>query len=211
MAQVAGRSGQRARARTVRAPARHLWRLLSWAVTLAATAVMLLNVIGGHVLHYGLAPVLSASMRPTFDAGDAVLTRAVDVASLRPGQVAVFVPPGRSAAYAHRVIAVDGTPGHLTITTKGDANPSPDRDRSVLPGPQVAIVIGHLPAVGSWLVRLQDPGFRAGFNALMGLTFTAGGLGLILRRRPGAHRPSTSSTDPSAPAPDALEGVPHAV
>jgi hypothetical protein len=62
-------------------------------------------------------------MKPAYGPGDAIITREVDVRSIAVGQIALFVPPGETAEYAHRVTTVTGDRVRPTVTTKGDANP----------------------------------------------------------------------------------------
>src|SRR4051794_6710398 len=116
-------------------------RVARGALTTAIVGVVLAIGAGKLVLHLGLAPVLTSSMRPSFAPGDAVVTRPVPVSRLRPGMVVVFVPPGHSSAYAHRIVAVDGPPSRPVLTTKGDANPAADHWRATLSGPTVPQVV----------------------------------------------------------------------
>ena len=78
------------------------------------------------MLHLAIQPVLSGSMRPTFSPGAVVITRSIPTSSIRPGDIILFVPPGDTSQYAHRVTSVSGPAGRPVITTKGDANPAPD-------------------------------------------------------------------------------------
>ena len=71
--------------------------------------------------------VQSGSMEPRINVGDIVLAAPVESASDLVGRVTVFVDPDRRESYkTHRVVALnaDGT-----MTTQGDANPTPDSTR----------------------------------------------------------------------------------
>lgn len=138
--------------------------------------------VGGFVFHLGLSPVLTGSMTPTFRAGDALITRPVPVSSLRPGDVAVFVPPGESAPYAHRITSVTPTAdGGVVVTTWGDANPAPDAWHATLNGPQVSRVVTTVPDVGRVMVAVSSPLARALAIAVIGLLLTGIGTQSLLR------------------------------
>ena len=186
---------QRRHAVRTGAPARLLPRAAQAAMAAAhlGAGLLLVAVVAGRVfLHLGLAPVLSGSMRPTFAPGDAVLTRLVDVRSSRPGAIAVFVPPGEPAPFAHRVVSVTGDASAPVITTKGDANPAPDSWHARLPGPRVPIVVARLPKAGYLLVAVRDRRWRAVLLGLIGLSLT-----FYATRR--ALVPARLQQDPSPP------------
>jgi signal peptidase I len=169
-------------------------RVLRVLVT-AAIAVLVLAVGAGKlVLHLGLSPVLTASMRPSFAPGDAVLTRPVPVSRLRPGMVVVFVPPGHSSAYAHRIVAISGTPVRPVLTTKGDANPAVDHWRATLSSPTVRQVVASLPKAGYLMVWLREPRWRAVILGVLGLLMTTVFTRSVLRARPAplSRRPAHS-------------------
>ncbi|MDQ1700176.1 MAG: hypothetical protein QOG34_2039 [Frankiaceae bacterium] len=156
---------------------------------LTATLLCLILAVaaGKTVLHLGMSPVLTGSMRPSFAPGDAILTRPVPVSQLRPGQVVVFVPPGHQAAYAHRIVSIGGTPSRPILTTKGDANPAPDHWRVALSSATVPQVVGSLPKVGYPLVWLREPQWRAGVIGLLGLLMTAVLTRSVLQSQPRPH------------------------
>lgn len=146
------------------------------AVRIGATAVLLLLftgfIAGRLVLHLGMSPVLTGSMRPTFAPGDAVVTRMVATSQLRPGQIALIVPPGETAPYAHRLQTVTSTAKGITVTTKGDANPQPDAWHTLLTEPQVPVVVTHVPKLGYALNAVHDPRWRSALLAALGLLIT---------------------------------------
>lgn len=150
--------------------------LIIAAVNLAVLGAALATV------HFGLtaSPVLTASMRPAYSPGDAVLTRPVPVRSIRPGMIVLVVPPGETRAFAHRVISVSGNPARPTLRTKGDANPSPDRWSITLINPSAPQVIGVLPKLGVLPLALSTPRGHDFTLALFGLVLTVGGVSQIL-------------------------------
>jgi signal peptidase I len=121
----------------------------------------LLLVAGFAVLSIGFAirfadlhfqTVLSNSMRPTFSAGDVVVTRAVTTGSVRVDDVIVFQPPNQQEPVIHRVTSLrDGV-----VTTRGDANPIDDPWHLTLAGENQYRLVAVLPGVG-WLTQLQRP------------------------------------------------------
>lgn len=147
---------------------------------LVAAVAVLVAVVVGRGAGWSIAPVLTGSMRPAFAPGDLVVSRPVPVTELQPGQVAVFVPPGESARYAHRVVEVRGTTGARFLHTKGDANPTADGWRTPLTTPTVPVVTAHVPYAGHLLVHLNGPGSRALLVALIGLSLTALAVRLVL-------------------------------
>jgi signal peptidase len=163
------------------------------AVLTAAVVCVVVAVAAGKVfLHLGLSPVLTGSMRPAYAPGDAILTRPVAASDLRPGMVVVFVPPGHQDAFAHRIVSVGGTTARPLLTTKGDANPTPDHWQVALSTPTVPRVVGSMPKVGYLLVWLREPRWRAGVIGLLGLLMTALMTRSVLRTRPrtSAGRPA---------------------
>ncbi|WP_336920891.1 signal peptidase I [Aquipuribacter sp. SD81] len=119
----------------------------TWSSALAAGA---LTTVAGLVV-WSLLPlllgweasvVMSGSMRPGIREGDVVLVQPVDPAVLVPGHVVLFedrAVPGRQVLHRVVDVAADGS-----LTTRGDANPSPD-------------AAGVAPAAVSGMARLRVP------------------------------------------------------
>jgi signal peptidase I len=147
---------------------------------------------GKYVLHLGVSPVLTGSMRPSFAPGDAVVTRPVAVTRLHRGMVVVFVPPGHTDGYAHRIVSVSGSPSHPVLVTKGDANPAPDHWRVTLSSPTVPQVVGSVPKAGYVLASLREPRWRAGVIGALGLLMT-----VLLTRSVLGSRPRYPSGRPA--------------
>ena len=110
----AERRRQRRRNRT-----QHVLRLGAATVVLALSAVTAVCVM---TMHLGVRAVLTGSMRPDYGPGAVLLTQQVPTASVRPGMIVLFVPPGEHVEYAHRITTVTGPEDAPVITTKGDAN-----------------------------------------------------------------------------------------
>jgi signal peptidase I len=173
-------------------------RLLSLiAGVVAATTAA---VLGAAVFwfHVSFTPVLSGSMRPTFDPGSLILTRQVATSAVRPGDVIVIVPPGESSSYAHRVQTVTGPAGHPVVTTKGDANPAPDPWKAQLLSTHTTEVIGSVPKLGLLIVTLHHRGWRVLFLAFAGLVLAVAGFRAIAESPP-ARRPGYTHVGPKRP------------
>ncbi|MDQ3486071.1 MAG: signal peptidase I [Actinomycetota bacterium] len=146
--------------------------------------------VGASLLHVRVSPVLTSSMTPTFRAGAAVLTRPTPVEQLRPGMVAVFVPPGESDPFAHRIVSVTATGSGRTLVTKGDANPALDEWRAQLSETDVPVVITSVPTAGWLLVWGRHSAVRAFALAGVGIAFAAIGVRLMFTASPPLDAPS---------------------
>ena len=96
---------------------------------------------------YGAAVVLSGSMEPELSVDDLIVV--AERGSFAVGDVVVYQDGG--SLVVHRVIAID----EAGITTKGDANNSPDEpiDPALIKG----TVIFHVPGVGVAVRFLKSP------------------------------------------------------
>lgn len=96
----------------------------------------------------------TASMGTAIPVGSLIISRPVDLAALRVGEVVVFKPPGKdSSTFAHRVYSMTPT----AFRSKGDLNSTPDpwvlhqanlRGRAVAVLPDAGFVLQMLP----WLI-----------------------------------------------------------
>ena len=118
-----------------------------------AVGAITLSMLGGAaalvVLQLSVSPVLTGSMRPTFDPGAALPTRSISREAVRPGAVIVFRPPGHTDSYAHRVVEVSRGAAVPVITTRGDANPANDDWRAELVEPTARQVVFAVPQLGA--------------------------------------------------------------
>lgn len=96
---------------------------------------------------YGAAVVLSGSMEPELSKGDLIIVTQAQTYSEK--DIVVF--QDKSSLVVHRIVAIDGE----TITTQGDANPSPDEpiSKSVIKGK----VIFCIPFVGNAVSFVKTP------------------------------------------------------
>lgn len=90
--------------------------------------------------------VVSGSMEPNIPVGSIVYSKEVDPATLRSGDVIVFVDPSRGETpITHRVVS--NNPYTQTIITKGDANEHEDVNPATYDN-IVGKVYAHVPRVG---------------------------------------------------------------
>ena len=169
-------------------------RAITFVVVAALTLAMAVGAAAVIWLHLAVHPILSGSMRPTFGPGWLVVTKPIPVSHVKAGEVLLFVPPGENAAYAHRVIRVEGGGQHPVIITKGDANPLPDPWKAQLRGSSAYQVVAEVPKVG-WLLAGGANRIRVLLIGLAGLALTVGGARSILggsrssRHTPGHRAP----------------------
>jgi signal peptidase I len=145
----------------------------------SVTALVLLTAAGLLAMGYRVSPVLSASMTPTYRAGDAIVTKPVPARSLRPGMIPVIIPPGEAVPYAHRITTVSGSPSALVVTTKGDANPLADPWHARIDARRVPVVVAAVPTLGRVLVWIHGRALRAVLLALLGLLVTGVGTRMV--------------------------------
>ena len=102
-----------------------------------------------HLHGQQLLSVQSASMRPSFQPGDALIVKPVKTNQLRLGQVISYrSPQDPNLVLSHRLTKIDRRTGWLT--TKGDA--LPNTDQSFPPN----LLVGQVSAVAPDLGRLLD-------------------------------------------------------
>jgi signal peptidase len=149
---------------------------MSWArvATRVLLAAVVLTLAGGVAVaalayHHGYRAyaVRTASMTPGLPPGD-LLIDAPPTGPYVRGDVITFAvkaAPGMDPVVTHRVYDVTNN----AITTKGDANPTPDSGTKTK-ADVVGEVIQQIPNAGYALVFLQQPGGLAGvLTALIAL------------------------------------------
>ena len=105
----------------------------------------------------GISPILSGSMRPYAQPGDAFITRDVPASTLKVGDVIAVHSATSGTAYAHRIVQITTLSGLLRIVTKGDANPTSEVDPFMIsPTKLVSKNIARLPFIGRVLVYLTS-------------------------------------------------------
>jgi signal peptidase len=137
------------------------------AVTVLLPVTLVLGTVTGK---WRVVTVVSDSMKPAMPVGSLLLVTSRPATELAPGDVLVYDPPvGPERTISHRVVSLAETSEGIVITTKGDANATPDPWRAVVgrqPVWTVAFAVPHLGLVphllgqvGPWtLVRYGLPG-----------------------------------------------------
>src|SRR5436190_5796280 len=166
---------------TPRLPRRRLRAgpMLGWAAT--ALVVALALVYGAmRLADWRPLTIVTGSMRPAYSPGDLIIVSPQRASAVRPGEVITFAHPRRRGrTLTHRVVNVQSglpvAPGWLAITTKGDANPAPERWTIRADG-TVGRVRAHVPGVGE-LGRPLETDVPHGV-AIAALTLLTAGLAL---------------------------------
>jgi len=122
-------------------------KVAAWGLVAFLLSFSLLNVSG--LVKSQI--VLTASMSPTINPGDMVISTTPDKKAPKIGDVVVYsgkrFDGTEVASFAHRIIAGDATTG---FTVKGDNNPAADTQRPVLSEIQ-GVVLLTIPFVGQLL------------------------------------------------------------
>lgn len=159
--------------------------LLGWAATALVVALALaygaLRLAGWQPLS-----IVTGSMRPTYAPGDLIVVSPQRASTLHPGEVITFAHPRRRGrTLTHRVVQVQSgppvAPGWLAVTTKGDANPAPERWTIRADG-NVGRVRAHLPGIGQLAAPLHADLSRGVAIALLTLLAASLALWGIWRR-----------------------------
>ncbi len=97
--------------------------------------------------------VLTASMSPTIDPGDIILTASPDKLEPKIGSVVAYTAKRFNGdavgVFSHRIIGGDANAGFIV---KGDANPSPDVQKPLIPDIN-GVVFLVIPFIGRLLTR----------------------------------------------------------
>lgn len=172
------------------------------ALTVLALAggLCVITAIAGALLDVDLVVFRTGSMAPGIQPGAIAVVREVPAVSLMPGDIATVQREGSMLPVTHRVVAAEPDPanGHKALLTlKGDANSSADPVRYNVETAKKLIF--SIPAVGSWIMRLQNPWFMGFCSLAMAslITWTfwpkgksqpVTGTGQPTRTRPAAER-----------------------
>ncbi|GAA2750811.1 signal peptidase I [Amnibacterium kyonggiense] len=168
--------------------------------TLSTIVALLLWGVLPNLVGFQTTTVMSGSMTPRLEVGDAVVVRPVDAGQLSDGQVLLFDDPDRAGALRmHRLVRVrsDGE-----LVTKGDANDAAD-STTVGSGAVHGAAFLRIPFAGlpNYWVRTDQPVPLLVGGGVVALLLAGVRLGRLLedpedrsRRRhrgvrlPGAHR-----------------------
>ena len=144
--------------------------ILSWTLTAAAAVMIIFTIVSLTALDredrsiFGFRAfiALSDSMSATdFDAGDLVLVKEVDPATLKEGDIIAYISrsnasDGETTTHKIRRLTADedGKPGFITYGTTTDT----DDEGIVTYGDVLGVYRGHIPKVGRFLAFIKTTG-----------------------------------------------------
>ena len=138
-----------------------------------STLLILFLVGAPTILHnyygFGISPVLTGSMRPFTQPGDAFITINRTASELKVGEVVTLHSADSDSFYAHRIVDIREQNGLRRIITKGDANTVAEANPyMVSPITEVPVALYRVKWIGSVLVYLTSiQGRQAGLAFLV--------------------------------------------
>lgn len=151
---------------------RSVARIVTTALLVLGAAAAAVPVVGAVTGDVRVVPILSGSMAPAIEAGDAVVLRKMPLAAVREGDVITYrIPIGDRHLTTHRVIEVVQKGRQPVVRTKGDANAAPDAWVARLTGDALWRVEATVPRVGHAIVLADRPWIRTG--GIWGITALA--------------------------------------
>ncbi len=139
-----------------------LRRAARWSGNLVVLALIagLAAWIAPSLFGYSRYVITGPSMTGTHDKGSVVFEKPVPVSALAVGDVITYLPPPDSGVpnlVTHRILAMEPAEGGGTVlTTKGDANPTPDPWHFQLVDDEQPVVSFSVPHVGWAFIALAD-------------------------------------------------------
>jgi len=124
-------------------------------IAIALIAVILVWSSTG-LLGFQPSIIASGSMRPTLDVGDIAITVQTTPDKIRVGDIIQYWRAGDQAPTIHRVIEVSRAGGTIYITTKGDANPTPDDPIMASASQKLGKVVLVIPKIGWVSIHLKN-------------------------------------------------------
>ncbi|CAB4536843.1 unannotated protein [freshwater metagenome] len=140
---------------------------------LALSSIAAVAFISPLLLHsflgIGISPILTNSMKPYAAAGDIFITKNAVASDLKVGDIISVDSKLFGGFYAHRITAINTSNGLLNITTKGDANSSPEATPFISSKNYlVPRNVLRIPLIGRPLVYLTSkPGRSLGYSFLI--------------------------------------------
>ena len=144
--------------------------ILSWTLTAAAAVMIIFTIVSltaadredRSIFGFRAFIALSDSMSATdFDAGDLVLVKEVDPATLKEGDIIAYISrsnasDGETTTHKIRRLTADedGKPGFITYGTTTDT----DDEGIVTYGDVLGVYRGHIPKVGRFIAFIKTTG-----------------------------------------------------
>jgi signal peptidase I len=154
------------------------WTLCAFVLTvLLSTALPL--AFGAHSM-----VVRSGSMTPAIRTGDVVVVRPITPTEAEVGEIVTFQDPdGSGRLLVHRIRAISGHDGEVSVTTQGDANST--REHWKVPeGGTIGTVVYRVPLLGFVVSWIGTPAGHIGLIILPAVLLAASLLVRIWRSRP---------------------------
>ncbi len=129
-------------------------RVSAWIfiLTLVVTPSILHSQIG-----LGISPILSSSMSPAAEPGDAFITINKKASTLKVGDIVTLREAESGAFFAHRIIEIREQSGLLRIVTKGDANQLSEENPYMVSGlVEVPMTVARVKYIGYVLAYLTS-------------------------------------------------------
>jgi signal peptidase len=123
--------------------------LIVWLIAIVVGLLLLPRVAG-----WRFDAVLTGSMEPVLNVGGVVVTRPVDIASIREGDIIAY--HSGELLITHRVVQVIPEDGATSFVTKGDATEEAD-SRPIPAENVVGKVIFHVPYFGYLAAFIKTP------------------------------------------------------
>lgn len=147
--------------------------LLVFVISLVVTPTILHNYFG-----YKISPILSGSMSPFAEPGDAFITIDRPASELKVGDIVTLYSDTSMNLFAHRIINIRPFNGQLRIVTKGDSNPTEDADPFLVSrDKQIPVTVFRVKEIGKALVYMTS---LQGRQAGLALVVIANVLALLL-------------------------------
>jgi signal peptidase len=126
----------------------------------------------------------SASMAPTIEPGDVVVTRPIQPLEARVGEIVTFDDPsGSGHLLSHRVRSIERAGDRVRFVTQGDANSGEEHWTVAIDG-RIGRVLYRIPKLGYALAWIQGPLGHIGVLVVPAVLLTAVTLARIWNPRP---------------------------
>jgi signal peptidase len=143
------------------------WTGIGLAIILMGLALFLF--FAPRLTDWQIGSILSGSMEPALATGGLVVSKPVDILTIRPGEIILFHSPADDKLIIHRVVSKNVSAGVVSFTTKGDANDGVDRF-AVAGDRVVGKMLFYVPGMGYFIDFIHSP---VGFALCLAVPGTA--------------------------------------
>jgi len=171
-------------------------RRLNFAFSTFLGAALVLPAILTAYFGFGVHPVVSGSMRPTFQIGDLMISKIEPVSRVKVGDVVLLMSPITGEMQAHRVISKTTSGDSTTFVTKGDANPASDAAVKVGSVTLVRHITSVVPKLGTVITAFSSTIVRTITGiSLIALFLANVFMKMVLRRRDDRKKTNLNLTN----------------